>query len=55
MVLPALLEAGYRNLTHVEWSQCASLGTTTSTQAIKRLRSPGLLGDLNQWEPPALH
>jgi len=53
MLLPTLLDAGYRNLTHVEWAQCASqaLQHQLKDQASK---INWFVGDLNQWQPPAL-
>jgi SAM-dependent methyltransferase len=51
LLLPTLLDAGYHNLTHVEWSQSASqaLQRQLSDQASK---ITWFVGDLNQWQPP---
>lgn len=53
LLLPTLLKAGYRNLTHVEWSQSASLALRyqLGDQASK---ITWFVGDLNQWQPPTL-
>ena len=53
MLLPTLLDAGYRNLTHVEWSQCASQALQHQLKD-QASHITWFVGDLNQWQPPAL-
>ena len=52
LLLPTLLRAGYRDLTHVEWSQSASkaLQHQLSDQASN---ITWFIGDLNLWQPSA--
>ena len=53
MLLPTLLDAGYRNLTHVEWSQCASQALQHQLKD-QASHITWFVGDLNQWQPTAL-